>query len=271
MVAIYDRVLPSGSAAALAALTGLVGALHAACAVLEAIRARILCRAGLDHVERLDGHVLAALQAQGDDRCFALLDDVERVRRFLTSAGPCAAFDVLWLPAFLVAVFLVHPALGLFACAGTLMLSGLAVSAESRERETRDGILLVRRDRYALARDLRTTPLPDGHVRCPDPTRRWNALSRSYSEVTFSAQTRALPAVALGKGLRLMLQSAGVGIGALLAIEGLLSPGALFASSLMLGRTFACLDGALAHWRGFAEARESHLRLSAMLSGPHRQ
>jgi ATP-binding cassette subfamily C protein len=252
MLAVYDQALPSGSVAALAILTGLATILHALFAVFDAIRARIVCRAGLGFVEFLDGEMLAA--AEGHGRCRAPLDDVECVRRFLTGGGPCAAFDVLWLPAFLTAIFLLHPALGVFACVGSLLLALLAVSAEARSRTAGLAFQAARRRRYILSRDLRRVDrLTDARVR-----RRWRTLSRSYSEVTFAVADRALAAMALGKGLRLVLQSAGLGLSAFLVIGGSLSPGALFASPLLLARTFACLDGALLHWSGFVAARESY-------------
>lgn len=268
MLAIYDQVLPSGSVTALAALIGLATALHALTAMLDARRARLVLQAGLAHVELLDRHVLAALKQQRSEPAVALLDHLERVRRFLTGAGPCAAFDGMWTPAFLIAVFVVHPALAAFACAGMALLAWLAVAAGAREGAVRKPLRLVRRERYVLVRNLQACRLSDDGKRWPETFRRWSRLSRFYSALTFSAYVRTLPAVGLGKGVRGALQSAGVGLGALLAIEEMISPGALFASSLMLGRTLASLDGALAHWQGLVAARESYLRLLKAIAEP---
>lgn len=263
MLVVYDLVLPSGSVTDLAVMTALVMVLHAGFTFLDWIRARVMCRVALGLVKILDGAMRQALRAKDSRRGLALLDDVERVRRFLISAGPCAAFDALWLPLFLAAVFLVHPVLGLFACLGTLLLAGTSIVADGRERETGQRIVRARHDRYALAGGLHEDGVSRHGSGCPDAILCWSALSRSYSELTLAAQVHVLRSVALAKGLRLVLQSAGVGLGALLVIEGVLSPGALFASSLMLGRTFACLDCGLAHWRGLVVARESYLRLAA--------
>ncbi|MCC7250519.1 hypothetical protein [Hyphomicrobium sp.] len=265
MLAVYDQVVPERSGAALAALTGLVVALHVVAAVLDVMRARIVCQAGLSVAERLDGRVLVAPAAAADARGFAMLDDVERVRRFLTSGGPCAAFDVLWLPVFIGAVFLLHPVLGLFALTGAGLLAGLAVLGEASERRTGYRIAEARRDRYVLLGDLRMARWRSGD----DVRLHWQRLSRSYSEATLAAQARLLSVAAVGKGVRLTLQSGGFGLGALLAIEGMLSPGGLVASSLMLMRVFACLDGALTHWSGAMAAGESYGRL-VEAAGPGR-
>lgn len=266
MLAIYDQVLPSGSVTALAALVALATVFHGLSVALDVRRTRAVLRAGLDHVELLDRRVLTALKQENGGLAFALLDDVERVRRFLTGPGPCAVLDGLWTPAFLFAVFVVHPVLGAFACAAMALLAWLALSTEVREREARHPVRLARRARYVLVRDLQACRSHGDGARWLDTIRRWRVLSRSYSELTFSAYVRTLPAVGLGRGLRPALQSAGVGLAALLAIEGLISPGALLAASLLIGRTLGALDGALAHWQGLVAARESHQRLAAAIS-----
>jgi ATP-binding cassette subfamily C protein PrsD len=262
MLAVYDRVLPSGSATALAGLTALAAVLHAAFAGLDAFRARMVCRAGVRFAEHLDGRLLAVLHAREYASGVPLLDDAERVRRFLTSAGPCAAFDLLWLPAFLATAFVLHPVLGLFACGGAAVLGGATAIAERRAREAARSLMQTRHARYVLAWDLyvgRTGA--ERRTRWQDAALRWDSHARWHAETTLAAAERALFGVAFGKGLRLILQSAGFGLGALLVMEGLLSAGALVASSLILSRAFACLDGALAHWSGFVAARESGQRL----------
>lgn len=260
VLVVYDQVLPSGSVPALAWLTGLAGALHVAFAGLDAIRARMVCRAGLRFVEHVEGRLLSALA----DRSlgFSFLDDVERVRRFMTGAGPCAAFDLLWLPAFLAVAFFLHPVLGMFACSGVAVLASATFLAERRSRMGGRRLQQARHTRYVLAWDLHAGLAgAERRARWQDAALSWDALSRCYSERTLHTAEHALFSQAFGKGLRLVLQSAGFGVGALLAVEGLLSAGGLVASSLVLARTFACLDGALAHWHAFVAAHESCQRL----------
>jgi len=262
MLMVYDRVLPSGSVTVLAGLTGLTVSLHAAFAALDAIRARIVCRAGLRIVEHLDRGLPAALGAERRDSAVSLLRDAERVRGFLTGAGPCVAFDLLWLPAFVAAAFFLHPVLGAFAVGGAL---GLAVATAWGERHVRAAgrrLHAARHLRHVLARDLHAGSAGAEWRGCSrGAALSWDALSRRYDETTLRTAVRTHTAQSFGKGLRLALQSAGLGLGALLAVEGLVSVGGLMASSLIFARTFACLDGALVHWSRFVAARESYRRV----------
>lgn len=253
-------------AATLASVLALIMLLHVAAMVLDVYRWRLLCRAGFAHAETLDRGVFALLEARRGTSP-ALLDDVERVRCFLASMGPCAVLDALWLPVFVIAVFVLHPLLGLFACVGAVLLSRCTLSIESRERASWPDIGFLRRGRRTLARELGTHRLPlSWPSRRPGTAPSWETLSRRYWVLISDAQARIIPAVAIGKGLRLVLQSAGVGLGALLVFDKRIDIATLFASSLLLVRIFACVDGVLSHRRGLMAARESHSRLQAALT-----
>jgi ATP-binding cassette subfamily C protein len=82
-----------------------------------------------------------------------------------------------------------------------------------------------------------------------------------------STRSPLLAAAAL-RALRPALQSAMLGLGAYLAMTGACHPASMFAASIMLGRTLGPLEMAIAHWRSFAEVRESAARLHAELSAP---
>lgn len=73
----------------------------------------------------------------------------------------------------------------------------------------------------------------------------------------FEISDGKLAVVAVSKAIRLMLQFGGIGLGALLVIERAISAGGLIAATLIMGRAFAGLDGALAHWRSSVAAARS--------------
>jgi ABC-type protease/lipase transport system fused ATPase/permease subunit len=263
VLAVYDQALPSRSLTTLAALTGLMLGLHTLFAVLDVMRSRLMLRASLALVRTLDRRIIATSRGGGIGDA-ASFGDVERVGRFLCSAGPAAFFDVLWLPAFIASVSFLHPALGVFAVSGVVLLIGVSFVAEARSREPGKKLGRVRLERYALHRELDATGCLRGDGAAgPDFARRWRRSSRGYFDLLGQSQERAHALSALGKSLRAIMQSAGLGLGALLAIEGAISAGALVASSVLVGRTFACLDAALAHWPNFVAARDSSTRLTA--------
>ncbi len=70
----------------------------------------------------------------------------------------------------------------------------------------------------------------------------------------------------MSKVLRLLLQSAILGLGAYLVIKQELTPGSMIAASIMMTRALAPIETAIANWRGFFAARESIHRLSRVLA-----
>ncbi len=58
-----------------------------------------------------------------------------------------------------------------------------------------------------------------------------------------------------------MLQSGILGLGAYLVVEGTVSPGTIIAASIIMSRSLAPVETAIAHWRGFVSARQSRQRL----------
>ena len=65
--------------------------------------------------------------------------------------------------------------------------------------------------------------------------------------------------------MRMLLQSAMLGIGAYLVIRQELSAGAMIAASIMMGRALAPIEIAIGNWRLLTAARQSLRRLSRTL------
>ena len=265
VIGIYDHVLPTRSLAALALLTGAVLVLHVLFALLDWLRSLALFHAGACFAQMLDRCALGVICTGAPRRGLAAVRDVDRVERFLIGGGPAAFLDVLWTPIFLGAVFLLNPVLGSFACAGFLLVAGFGIAAERQSRGTALRICRKHYLRFAVARDAEAAKASRGGVHGFRVSARWSAASRSYYALRSRGAHRAMQFAALGKGLRLVFQSGGLALGALLFIEGAMSAGGLVASSVLMGRLFVSLDAALIHWRSFVAARRSYTRLVTKL------
>ena len=70
----------------------------------------------------------------------------------------------------------------------------------------------------------------------------------------------------LSRVLRLLLQSAVLGLGALLVVNGQATAGVMIAASILTSRALAPIEIAIANWRGFVAARQSSERLRRLLA-----
>ena len=71
---------------------------------------------------------------------------------------------------------------------------------------------------------------------------------------------------AASKFVRLSLQSLALGLGALLAIDAKVSPGAVFASTFIVGRALAPIDQMVGSWKAIVQARGAYQTLRDLFS-----
>ena len=95
---------------------------------------------------------------------------------------------------------------------------------------------------------------------------RWSKVNADYLASNRRASDAAGGFGATSKVLRLMLQSAVLGVGAYLVIHQEASAGIIIAGSILSARALAPVDIAISHWRGFVAARQSWDRLRRLLA-----
>lgn len=138
MLQVYDRVLASRNELTLLMITGIAVLLLVTYGFLEFIRSKMLVRAGLQFDDMLANpafnRVVRKQLASPNSGAHATLQDVDRVREFLTGQGILAFFDAPWVPLFLALVFAFHPWLGMVATAGALIIFILALTNEFATR-----------------------------------------------------------------------------------------------------------------------------------------
>src|SRR5437588_11235517 len=90
----------------------------------DALRARMLCPVATLFDVGLQESIhtaLATLPLRGVKPMLMHqpLRDLDQIRAFMSSMGPTAFLDMPWIPIFLIALFLFHPAIGIMALLGT--------------------------------------------------------------------------------------------------------------------------------------------------------
>ena len=270
MMQVYDRVLSSHSQDTLIALSVLVVGLLVVMGILEMIRSRILVRIGGRIERRLDARIFESLVSKAvrgnDGNDDQPLRDLRSLREFLSGPGPFAFFDSPWVPIYIGVIYLLHPILALVATVGALFLFCVALLndlwtrrplGESGERYAEGSVLANAGQRNAEA--LRAMGMLGGL------RRRWLMRQREGLRHQAKASDRAGLLTATSKTARLILQAAILGFGAALVIQEAITPGAMIAASIILGRALAPVEQAIGQWRGFTNARSAYGRLSCLL------
>lgn len=270
MLQIYDRVVVSRSGPTLIALTVIVAFLLAIAALLEFIRSRILIRASHEFnvasQERIAARSLE-LKATNPSLANSLQSDADVVRDFVAGNGFVVFLDAPWAPLFVIVCFLIHPLIGAVALAGALAICALTVIYERKTRSTlQDLSAATARERSELRQMLAAHEMLRANGMTAAAIGRWIRMRGTIAEPQMGTADRTGTYATLAKFLRMLLQSAILGVGAWLAIHDEMSAGAIFAASLMMGRALAPVEQAVAQYKLFLSARAAYGRLSRALA-----
>jgi len=272
MLQVYDRALPSGSLPTLIGLSTLAIGLYVMQGMFEVLRLQILVRVGaqldrrsapLAHRVAIDMPRFGYSPAEAMERG----RDVDTLRGFLGSPGLVALLDLPWMPIFLVFVYTLHPWLGALTVGGAVLLTFITILTELFTRRwagaTQEAMVVRNGIADTNARNADVLKAMGFAGRAVDRYRAANdehlALQTRTADVTgtFGAISRIL---------RMILQSAVLGLGAYLVIGGELSAGAIIAASITSARALAPIDQTVGNWKAIATARRAYTRLKETLT-----
>ena len=270
MMQVYDRVLSSRSEATLVALTVLTLGAFVAVGLLEVTRSRILVRVSARLDTLLSPLIFDAVfrnhvRTMGGARTQPL-NDVATVRQFAAGQGLFAFFDIPWAPIFLLLLFLLHPLLGLLSLGGGVILVILAFATE---RTTRTRLADATRNSVAAA-NFAETSLRNGDAMTAMGMleaikTRWMRRHNESLRLQSGASDWAGILTSTTKVVRIALQSLMLGAGALLAIEGKISPGLMIAASIIGAKSLAPVEALIGNWNQVVAAQLAWRRLRALL------
>ena len=271
MMQVYDRVLGSRSEATLVALSLLVVFLYGMMGLLDYARGRILARAGARFQAELDQRVFDAMIRRSavarDPVAQTGLNDLESIQRLISSPVLGAAFDLPWTPVFLAGIALFHPWLGLLALGGGSILIVIALLNQLFSRAPQQKASMSGHKANLMSEEIRTEAEMIQAMGMREAAfRRWSKARVAALRDTLLANDTGGSFTTLTKTLRLFLQSAMLGLGAYLVLQGEMTPGAMIAGSILMGRALAPIELGLGQWPLVQRAMKGWDNLAELLA-----
>lgn len=271
MLQVFDRVLTSRSHETLLLLTLIAIGAIVTLSGLEAVRSRLFVRVSVWLNAQLSGDILkgsitSALGSAGRTSARGLRD-IETVRSFATGPGVFPLIDAPWMPLFLGVMFLLHPIVGWIATVGALLLFGMALFNEYATRPLLDQAAGASNKSIQRAEAaVRNADVIEAMGIAPNLVRRWDSDNAEAIQLQAMASNRAGTISSVVKFLRFGIQLLIMGVGAYLAIIQEMTPGAMIAGSIIMGRALAPVDQAIGTWKGLVAARAAYGRLKILLA-----
>jgi PrtD family type I secretion system ABC transporter len=271
MLQVYDRVLSSGSVPTLVALAVITLALYAYYGFLEYVRSRILVRIGRRIEESLRGRVFDAVATlamrKGANAGGQPIADLSTIRQYLGGQGPIAFLDMPWVPLYLIVVFLMHWMLGVAAAVAAIVIFVLAISTEMSTRAPTQRATMASLKASLLTDEVRRNSESMHALGMRGKMRaRWAKLQQSALDDQTRANDAGGTLGAMSRVVRLAVQSGMLALGAYLAIKQEITPGTIIASSIIMSRSLAPVEQAVANWQQFLAFRKARERLGEILA-----
>jgi ATP-binding cassette subfamily C protein len=275
MLQVYERVVPTRGHTTLYMLTLVLLIGLVTMAALDTLRSRLLVRAGV----RLDAQLARTIlestlgrpPQKGQRNPLQAMREFDTLRQAMTGPAILAVLDAPWVPVYVLIAFLLSPWIGFLALIGAVVVVLLAMRNEqvtrSRLQDANQAAGLAYSDfesTVAAGDVVRALGMRDAMVNGHLAQRAQMMRLQTEASLASSGVT------ATSKFVRQFLQSLALGVGALLAIDGQISPGAIFASMFIVGRALAPIDQMVGNWRSIVQARGAWNTLNGLLdqTGP---
>ncbi len=270
MLQIYDRVLPSQSSATLAFLSMLAFLALLVLGAMETLRGIMANRMAARFDASLGDTVLRQVIRNGSQSGGSSqpVRDVSAIRSLISARQSFAILDLPFALVFIAVLYLIHPHLFWITLAGALFLAMIALanqylSSKPTNRQTEKSIATGLQTEY-LARNA------DSLVAMGMISNVVNNWGRSHSVAMMEGdRVGTINSIFTGisRFVRLGLQIVILGYGALLVLDGQMTAGMIFASSIVSGRALQPIDQVIGSWRQTAAGYQSWKQLSTFLTG----
>ena len=269
MMQVYDRVVPTGGLTTLVLITVVALFALAALAGLDWLRGRLMLRAGLRLDRMLSGKVLSrVMDLQTKAPNTHALREFDNVRGAIGGQGMLALFDAPWTPIYLACCFLLHPLIGVLTLVGGIILFILAWLNERDTRPRLNKAIQSQNHAYSAQESIAGQ---SEVVRALGM--RQSSIARQINQRQHATAAQADAQLAGGrysgaiKFLRLVMQSAALGLAAYLAVKGDITPGSIIASSVLLSRAVAPIELLVGVWPSLVQGVASWKTLTDLFSG----
>jgi ATP-binding cassette subfamily C protein/ATP-binding cassette subfamily C protein EexD len=158
--------------------------------------------------------------------------------------------------------FFLHPLLGTVALAGAVISITIAIltSVVTRAQVEKTTQLTNEANRFVAAA-LRNGEVVRGLGMGDIVLDRWSGQQSAALAAHSLASERSAVLLAISKFSRMAVQTSLLCAGAWLAVDGAISPGAMMAASIVMGRALAPVEQVVAQWRRIAACRGAWNRL----------
>lgn len=270
MLQVFDRVMLSGNHLTLAAISLAAVFFFLVMGFAEWLRSRLLVRAGAQFDAAVNTRVFnASFEARlrgGAGNPLQALNDLTNLRQFITGNGVFAVMDLPWMAVYIGVLFLMHPWLGWASLVFCVIQVVMALFAHRLTTQRhKHSLTLAQEANTFLQAKLRNAETVESMGMLGNLRRHWLNAHAKQLDFQADAQELARRVQAANKFVQYLQQSLILAVGAVLALDGAISPGAMIASNALMNSALRPVSMVVGLWRQYVDASEAYRRLEDVL------
>ena len=272
MLQVFDRVMVGQNHLTLLFVSAMVFYLWLLLTLGDWLRSQMLAQVGTrfdSHVSPLVfGAVYLGLREEGP-LASKPLQDVAEVRSFVTGHLFQAFLDAPFALVFLAALFLLHPTLGWVALGLLVVQLLFALTSHSvAQRAAKLALEAQAQEGDFLRAKLASTEASLTMGMLQVLRARWLALQHHSASAAEANHALSTALADISKFLRYAQQAVSLAVGAVLTIDGAITPASMIAANVLMSRALSPVDQIVGGWRSLHSTRAALGRVLALMGGP---
>jgi len=270
MLEVYDRVLTSRSEETLLLLTLIAIAAIMVFAALDSLRSCLFVRAGMQTTAKVAPRVLRAMLAISS-RSGGLaprqgLRDLETIRSFIASPTLGQLCDSPFLLFYLAVLLYLHWIYFFIVCFGGVLLAAIAAVDQALTSRLLTRSINLSIKAHAFAEDgVKNADVVEGIGMSTTFVERWFGVWVDSLNAALIASDKDSFLAGISKALRLTIQIALLGTGAVLVLDYHASGGIMIAASILGSRALAPIEAIVTAWKSVVNVRLAWARVQDLL------
>lgn len=265
---VLDRVLSSNSLETLLMLSIIMVIIFVVLSALQTIRSFIFLHISNWMDSQLSSILLGlSVSFKQKNSGSQHLRDLSTLKSFVTGQAITHLFDAPWAVIFLLVIFFIHPVNGWMTVSGAVSLIALAWLNErmtkSHLQKANESHVIAMQAVESLTRNAEVI---DAMGMTDNITKNWQVLNKALTDHSTKASSRASVVSAITKGVRMTIQMATMGMGAVLVIKNQMSAGGIIATSILAGKALGPFDAAMTIWKSWIASKKSYSRLNQVIN-----
>jgi PrtD family type I secretion system ABC transporter len=198
--------------------------------------------------------------------------DIHSLKNFIAGPTLQTVLDAPWAPIFLLVIMMMNIWLGLICLLGGVILVLLAYLTEVATRELVEGSAKHAAAGNQWFESTRQHAETVEAMGMAEPMmQRLQTANDQFATIQSRATLRADIIAGTSKTMRMIIQIAITGVGALLALQGHITAGAMIAASILSSRALAPFDAAIGLWTSLGGAHQAYKRLHQLLTSESKE